>query len=478
MPHPITVPRLGWSMEEGVFGEWLKTPGDVVRAGDMLFVLEGEKAAHEIESFDSGILCIPTDAPQPGTTVKVGATIGFLLADGEPAPKTVGPVEPHSSNHLPAIPLTGRPPASAASYSPAPAQDVTRAAVPPVVPRAAGPAARRLARKLGIDLNAVFTPDPTGRVLCEDVERAAASRNQSQSGGTTARNPVATPRAKRRARELGIDWTRLAGTGRGGRIRECDILTADSVSRLPIPDSPSVPGRFVPASTLRQIIAQRMSAGVHQAVPVTLTTKVDVESLVAYRQRLQHEAVDGLVPSFNDIVIQQAAQTLRELPDLNSCWRGHGIHHFDAVHIATAVDTPAGLLAPVVRDADQLTLPELAARTRRLIEQARAGTLTQNQLSGGTFTVSNLGMLGIDVFTPVLNLPQAAILGVGRIVEEPVVRNGQLAVGKTMTLSLTFDHRVIDGAPAARWLQRLCERLHDLVGTIWDLSNEKVKGHS
>lgn len=478
MPHPITVPRLGWSMEEGVFGEWLKTPGDVVRAGDMLFVLEGEKAAHEIESFDSGILCIPADAPQPGTTVKVGATIGFLLADGEPAPKTVGPVEPHSSNAQLAIPLTGRPPASAASYSPAPAQDVTRAAVPPVVPRAAGPAARRLVRKLGIDLNAVFTPDPTGRVLCEDVERAAASRNQSQSGGTTARNPVATPRAKRRARELGIDWTRLAGTGRGGRIRECDILTADSVSRLPIPDSPSVPGRFVPASTLRQIIAQRMSAGVHQAVPVTLTTKVDVESLVAYRQRLQHEAVDGLVPSVNDIVIQQAARTLRELPDLNSCWQGHGVYQFDAVHIATAVDTPAGLLAPVVRDTDQLTLLELAARTRRLIEQARAGTLTQNQLSGGTFTVSNLGMLGIDAFTPVLNLPQAAILGVGRIVEEPVVRNGQLAAGKTMTLSLTFDHRVIDGAPAARWLQRLCERLHDLVGTIWELSNEKAKGHS
>lgn len=474
MPHPITIPRLGWSMEEGIFGEWLKPHGEPVRAGDMLFVLEGEKAAHEIESLDSGILCIPDDAPQPGTTVKVGATIGFLLADGEPAPKTVGPVEPHSSNAQPAIPLTGRP---AASHSPPPAQDVARVAAPPVVPRAAGPAARRLARELGIDLNAVFTPDPTGRVLCEDVQSAAASRNQSQSGGTTARNPVATPRAKRRARELGIDWTRLAGTGRGGRIRERDILTAKSDSPLPIPDSPSVSGRFVPASKLRQIIAQRMSAGVHQAVPVTLTTKVDVDSLVAYRERLKHEAVDGLVPSFNDIVIQQAAQTLRELPDLNACWQGHGIHHFDAVHIATAVDTPAGLLAPVVRDADQLTLPELAARTRGLVEQARAGTLTQDQLSGGTFTVSNLGMLGIDAFTPVLNLPQAAILGVGRIVEEPVVRDGQLAAGKTMTLSLTFDHRVIDGAPAARWLQRLCERLHDSVGKSWNFSCEKTKGH-
>jgi pyruvate dehydrogenase E2 component (dihydrolipoamide acetyltransferase) len=489
MPHPITIPRLGWSMEEGIFGEWLKPHGEPVRAGDMLFVLEGEKAAHEIESLDSGILCIPADAPQPGTTVKVGEVIGFLLAEGETAPATVR-VPPTTTAPI-AASQTHAPVRRTSSPSSLEINGLevrctstsgksTSSALPSVtstMPRAAGPAARRLARELGIDLNAVFTPDPTGRVLCEDVQSAAASRNQSQSGGTTARNPVATPRAKRRARELGIDWTRLAGTGRGGRIRERDILTAKSDSPLPIPDSPSVPGRFVPASKLRQIIAQRMSAGVHQAVPVTLTTKVDVDSLVAYRERLKHEAVDGLVPSFNDIVIQQAAQTLRELPDLNACWQGHGIHHFDAVHIATAVDTPAGLLAPVVRDADQLTLPELAARTRGLVEQARAGTLTQDQLSGGTFTVSNLGMLGIDAFTPVLNLPQAAILGVGRIVEEPVVRDGQLAAGKTMTLSLTFDHRVIDGAPAARWLQRLCERLHDSVGKSWNFSCEKAKGH-
>lgn len=460
MPHPITIPRLGWSMEAGVFGEWLKTPGELIRAGEMIFLLEGEKAAHEIESFDSGYLCVPADAPHPGATVKVGEVIGFLLADGEPAPSTV---------HVHAT----TPAAAAAPLRPAPVPSVASPSPPLIqtMPRAAGPAARRLARELGIDLNAVFTPDPTGRVLGEDVQRAANAREPRQLIGSHTKLPRATPRARRRAQELGVDWTRLAGTGRDGRIRERDVLTepippvattAPSLDEIP----PTEPGRHDPASRLRQFIAQRMSAGVHHAVPVTLTTKVDVEPLVAFRERLKAESKNGLIPSYNDILIHLAAQTLRELPALNACWHRNGIHGYDGIHIATAVDAPAGLLAPVVRDADRLNLHEIADRTRRLVAAARLCQLSQNQLSGGTFTISNLGMFGIDSFTPVLNLPQAAILGVGRIVEEPVVRGGQVAVGKTMTLSLTFDHRVVDGAPAARWLQRLCEHIQAPEATV------------
>jgi pyruvate dehydrogenase E2 component (dihydrolipoamide acetyltransferase) len=447
-------------MEEGVFAEWLKAPGEVVRAGDMLFLLEGEKAATEIESLDSGRLCVPPDAPQPGATVKVGEVIGFLLAEGETAPTTVR-VDPTTTAPM-AVPQVPMPDTTRAKALPS----VTSFApgVTSTMPRAAGPAARRLARELGIDLNAVFTPDPTGRVLCEDVQRAANTREQHVTATENVTRPVATPRARRRARELGVDWTRLAGTGRNGRIRERDVLsrpistvanTLPSAAEIP----PTEPGRHVPASRLRRTIAQRMSSGIHQAVPVTLTTKVNAEPLVAYRERLKVESKDGLVPSYNDILFQYAAQTLRELPDLNACWYREGIHSYDAVHIATAVDTPDGLFAPVVRDADRLTVHEIAARTRELIAAARQNQLSQNQLAGGTFTISNLGMFGIDSFTPILNLPQAAILGVGRIVEEAVVQNGQLVAGKTMTLSLTFDHRVVDGAPAARWLQRLCERL-------------------
>lgn len=437
MPQPITIPRLGWSMEEGVFAAWLKSPGDMVRAGDMLFVLEGEKAANEIESFDAGRLCVPADAPQPGTTVNVGDVIGFLLADGEDAPTSVR--------------LQPATPASAPS-------DV------PTLPRAAGPAARRMARQLGIDLDSVATPDPTGRVVCEDVRQATRPIATPRPPSPTQTRPVATPRARRRAEETGVDWTRLTGTGRNGRIRERDVLTA-STSHAPRPPSPAAeisptePGRFVLASKLRQAIALRMAAGFHQAVPVTLTTKIDAGPLVAFRNQLKAAATDEPVPTYNDILLHHAAQTLRELPDLNSCWHRNGIHSYDAVHIATAVDTPDGLLAPVVRNADRLTLPELARVTRQLVTLARGGQLGQHQLTGGTFTISNLGMYGIDAFTPVLNLPQAAILGIGRIVSEPVVRSGSIVAGQSITLSLTFDHRVTDGAPAARWLQRLGERL-------------------
>jgi pyruvate dehydrogenase E2 component (dihydrolipoamide acetyltransferase) len=456
MPYPITIPRLGWSMEEGVFSEWLKAPGDFVRAGDMIFVLEGEKAANEIESFDSGTLCIPADAPRPGTTVKVGETIGFLLLEGEQAPTSVrGPGSNASTTHTPS---PGRSPDSAN----VPARpSVSAVSAMASAPRVAGPAARRLARALGIDLNTVSTPDPTGRVLREDVQRAAQQRADQRSSGIDARQAVATPRAKRRARELGIDWTRLVGTGRAGRIREQDVLATHPDYRRPTAESPLplAPGRFVPAFKLRQVIAQRMMAGVHEAAPVTLTTKIDAGVLVAYRERLKADATDDVVPSYNDILIQCVAHTLRELPELNACWSRNGVHYYDAVHIATAVDTPDGLLAPVVRDADRLTLREITEQTRQLIALARSGRLSGNQLAGSTFTVSNLGSFGIDAFTPILNLPQAGILGIGRIVDEPVVRNGQLAVGKTMTLSLTFDHRVIDGAPAARWLQRLGERV-------------------
>lgn len=449
MSHSITIPRLGWSMEEGVFSEWLKSPGEYVRAGEMIFLLEGEKALQEIESFDSGYLCVPPDAPQPGVTVKVGEVIGFLLAEGESVPPSVRVINHNASTARPHM----------ESSPPVPCQAAVTL-IGHTIGRPAGPATRRLARQLGIDLNLVSTPDPTGRVLCEDVKRAVERR---QSIPVTSKL-IATPRARRRARELRVDWTPLTGTGRNGRIREQDVLkklpsSSEERNHSTQEAAPTEPGRFIPATKLRLAIAQRMSAGFHQAVPVTLTTKVDATALVALRGQLKGEAVGGIVPSYNDILIHWTAQTLRERPELNASWYREGVHAYEAIHVATAVDTPSGLLAPVVRHADRLTLMEIAEQTQQLVAQARAGQLSQHQLRGGTFTISNLGMFGIDGFTPILNLPQAAILGIGRIVEEPVVCNGRLQVGQTLTLSLTFDHRVVDGAPSARWLQRLCERI-------------------
>lgn len=466
MPKEITVPRLGWSMEEGVFAEWLKAPGDDVRAGEMVFLLEGEKAVHEIESFDSGRLWIPADAPRPGETVRVGQVIGFLLAEGEIGPASVG--------RPPAAPITSaQPPASAIesvskpAYVPSP---IAHSSTPPP----AGPAARRLARLLGIDLQRVPTPDPTGRVIPEDIYRAASAGRGLTASTAMKASTIASPRARRRAKELGVDWRYVSGTGRAGRVRERDVVdaaaaginvspaatrspAASAASAVEIP--PTAAGTHKPADKLRRNIAARMSAGVHQAAPVTLTTKIDASALIAARRRDQAAADGRPVASFNDRVIYHAARVLRALPDLNRCWFRDGLYTYDDVHLAFAVDTPAGLVAPVVRNADQRSLVEIAAETKQLIERARVGRLTQEELQGGTFTVSNLGMYGIDAFTPILNLPQSAILGVGRIVHEPVVREDQIVPGATLTLSLTFDHRALDGAPAARWLQALCELL-------------------
>jgi len=434
MAHEITVPRLGWSMEEGVLGDWLKASGERVQAGEPLFTLEGEKAAQDIAALDAGILCLPADAPRTGDTVKVGQVIGFLLAEGEEAPALVGK---QASTPAVAAPSSAR------------------------LSRPAGPAARRLARQLGVDLDAVPTPDPTGRVVCEDVRRASAHRRFNSASATQS---IASPRARRRAKELGIDWTSLTGTGRGNRIRESDVLGHRQLAKpvAPPASAPLFPGKHVRASKLRAIIAQRMVAGVTQAAPVTLVTKVDAEPLVAYRNGLKQAAPDGRSPSYNDILLLLVSRTLREQPQLNACWDRDGIHTYDDIHIAIAVDTDSGLLAPVIRHVDQLTLEQITARSGQFIAEARSGRLCQDDLEGGTFTITNLGMFGINTFTPILNLPQAGILGIGRIVEEPIVRAGQVVSGHTLSLSLTFDHRVMDGAPAARWLQSLCQKCVEL----------------
>jgi pyruvate dehydrogenase E2 component (dihydrolipoamide acetyltransferase) len=246
---------------------------------------------------------------------------------------------------------------------------------------------------------------------------------------------------------LGVDCGPLQGTGRNGRIRERDVRAAAAAV------APG--GRLIPHTATRRTIAARMVAGVTQAAPVTLTTRVDATNLVNLRDQFRAAASDDLVPSYTDLVVKLAAVTLLRHPLLQAQWRDDGLLVPDRVDIAVAVDTDAGLLVPVIRTADKLTLRQLAARSRELIAQARAGRLTAEQMRDATFTVTNLGGHGVEAFTPILHLPQAAVLGVGRIVREPAVRDDRIVPRDLLTLSLTFDHRVVDGAPAARFLDAL-----------------------
>lgn len=397
MPNPVVVPRLGWTMEQGVFVEWLKRDGDLVRVGEPLFVLEGEKATQDVEATDSGRLKISPSGPRSGDTVLVGATLGFMLAEGEVWDESAVP-------------------------SPS-----TIAMVPP----------------------------------SDDALQTAAVQLESSGVVADEPGPRISPRARRVANELGVDWTELSGTGASGRIRESDVRAAASESvSIPMVASSNKSDETDPqitiTSNIRRTIADRMLASAQQTAAVTLTTLVDASHMVALRRQFQSTGNGSeVVPSFNDILVKLSAVALKQHPEVNSRWDEDRILTSEEVHIGIAVDTPVGLMVPVLRSVGRLTLRQVAVRSRDLIERARERKVAAAELQGGTFTITNLGMFGIDAFTPLLNPPQAAILGVGRITKEAAVVDDQVVPRDRLTLSLTFDHRIIDGAPAARFLDSL-----------------------
>ena len=429
MAFEITIPRLGWSMEEGTFSGWLKQDGDTIQCGDPLFELEGEKAIQEIEAVDAGILRIPANGPQPGSMVKVGAVVGYLVAEGESLP--VGQTPDASAI------VSGNQELSEGT----PSLPTETVAVDAAMPPAAGPSVRRLARESGVALDQVEGTGRGGRILAEDIERASSQPLPSPL------SPIASPRARRVAAELKIDWTQLTGSGAGGRIREQDVLAA---RRAP------AAGQRIPLTSRRKVIAQRMVASRQHTVPVTLTTKADAANLVNLREQFKTTKGESPIPGYQDIITKLVAGVLRQYPLLAGRWDEDAIvlPAENEVHIGMAVDTDDGLLVPVLHNAAQLSLIELAAKSRQLVGQARAGKLAAADMQGSVFTITNLGAFGIDAFTPIINVPETAILGLGAIRREPVVLDdGGIVSRHQLTLSLTFDHRILDGAPAARFLQ-------------------------
>ena len=406
MAIEVTVPRLGWSMDEGVFVEWLKGEGDHVESGDMLFILEGEKAAEEIESFDAGILRLPPDGPNPGDVVLVGQVIGFLCESDEDPPMSCGNVV-------------------------APTTDSTADSVAD---------------------SAVEVQEPSRQPDVEPVTPHLSSVSRKRQGRV-----IATPRARRLAKKLGIDLITLTGTGKGGRIRERDVFAAESSTKAvpPTIGAGEVAGRLEPHTTIRQTIARRMVSGVTDAAPVTLNVKADATNLVALRNFLKVDSPD--CPSYNDMIIKLCAVALRQHPMLNAQWREEGIFVPDVVNISVAVDTEVGLMVPVVHDVLSKSLDEISINTRQLIEASQNRQITAGQMEDGTFTVTNLGAFGIEYFTPIINLPQCAILGIGTISQEPVMDGNEVVSKDRLPFSLTFDHRIVDGAPAAKFLQTLCQ---------------------
>jgi pyruvate dehydrogenase E2 component (dihydrolipoamide acetyltransferase) len=470
MATEIVMPRLGWSMEEGTFGVWLKQDGDTVQVGDMLLSIEGDKATQDVEVFAQGILRLPPNAAKPGDVLPVGAVLAYLVNPGEAAPfaaveKTGGGTggqkesaaqrgEGGPSESVTVSPVSASPAAAPADGS---GRRVT-----------ISPRARRAANELGVVWAQLSGSGRSGRIVERDI-RAAAQAAVAAGAPTPPAPPRLTPVAQRMVREAGIDPAGLSPEMPGGRIQRKDVEAAlraqqpagGSIDAAAPHRAGPIAGAGVPApvSRMRQLIAQRMMESVNGTAPVTLTTEADATELVTLREHLRTVLGrrDRPAPTYNDLLIKLTAQALLQHPLLNATWQGETLQLWDAVHMGLAVDTAEGLVVPVVRDAHRRSTGQIAAAARDLIARAQARQLQLHEMQGATFTLTNLGMYGIDAFTPIINLPQCAILGVGRILAKPAVVDDQIVPRKLVTLSLTFDHRVVDGGPAARFLNTVRE---------------------
>src|SRR6266851_7165175 len=434
MATEVRLPQFGMGMQEGKVLRWFKREGDQVQEGDPLCELETEKANVEVPAPEGGILS--QIVAEVGATIPVFEVLGVLAAAGEPAP-------PRRSV------VAGKKDGTARSAGAAPVNIAITSEVGSRGPQVT-PLARRVAKEHGIELNGVTGTGPGGRITDHDVRRLIDERMKASVSATAAapRDVQIEPRARRLAQEHKIDLTRLVGSGPGGRITEQDV-------RLFLAPSSGAREQVIPLTGKRGVIARRMTESLQSSAQLTLTSVANVTVLVRQR-KAPNEAPDL---TYNELLIKASALALRKHPRLNSTVVGQEIHVLPEIHVGLAVALDDGLVVPVVRNADQKPLAVIASEVRELIERARAGKLMMAEITGGTFTVTNLGGFGITSFTPIINPPEAAILGVGCIVHRLVRRDSDMVWQQMMGLSLTVDHRVVDGAPAAAFLKTLCELL-------------------
>ena len=440
----VIMPKLGQTMEEGAIVEWVKKENDQVKRGDLLFTVESDKAVLEVEATARGFL--RKILVSEGQTVPVLTVVALI---SRKADEDISSFEPGAT-----------PPAAATADAKDSAEIETVAPTsaqpsPPGGRIFASPRARKCAREHAIDLALLAGSGPNGRIVERDVLDYVATKPEPLPQAEEAPRVKATPMALRTADALGVDLTTVAAAGAAGRITKADVEAAlPSTTAVPAP----APGESVPMSGLRRIIAERMLASDTTTARVTLVTEADATSFVETREQLKASVSEawGFAPGYNDLLGVIVARALREFPYMNARLTDEqAIEQLAYVNLGMAVDTDRGLLVPVIRNADEKGLRDFGAEFRTLVERARTGKSLPDDLSGGTFTITNLGMYDIDAFTPIINLPEAAILGVGRILPKPVVYEDQIVARQMWTLSLTFDHRLVDGAPAARFLQRI-----------------------
>jgi pyruvate dehydrogenase E2 component (dihydrolipoamide acetyltransferase) len=412
-------------MTEGTVVKLARSQGDQVGQGEVIAEIETEKLNYDLQSVAGGVFH-PVVAE--GATVEVDGLIAYVLEAGEEAPKA----------DTPQAPATSASPREAPASRPAAASGSGRTF-------RSTPGARKVASSLGVDLAQVTPTGPGGRIVEADV-RAFAERQPADPAVVPS-----TPAARRLAQQLGADLSEITPTGPAGRIVEADVRAFVDQQKPALPPGLPDPSRSEPLSGMRRSIAQHMSDSLKNSAQLSYFMDVDVTE----GQRLRREASQGADTTITmaHLLIKACAETLRRVPAMNSVLANGEIHYFDQVNIGVAVALDDGLIVPVLRDVGSMNIHEIADATQTLSERARANELSPDDVVGGTFTISVLG--SVDGFTPILNPPQSGILGVGRSVQKPVVSRGKIVVREMMTLSLTADHQVIDGAVAASFMRRL-----------------------
>ena len=436
MAVQVLLPKLGLTMETGLIEAWLVQPGTPVEPGDPLLRLATDKVDVEVEAEEAGLF---HPAVQSGVELPPGALIGWLLEAGEEVPSSAAALEAPPPPHIQAeatAPVVGEPGA------------LTRTGR-----LFASPNARRVARERGVDIAQLNGTGPGGRVITADVLDATAAA----PGGPAPQ--VVSPLVRRDAVVGGVDLGAVVGTGPGGKVLRSDVAAA--AAQAPAAAAPAAAAQVIPLTGMRGVIASRMHASLQEMAQLTLGSEAVMDAAVALRAQLKEQwAPAGIpVPTITDLVVRAAALALREHPRLNASVHDDAIHIQPEINVGLAVALEEGLMVPVLKKADQLPLSAIAAGSRRLAQGARTGRLSLPDLEGGTFTVSTLGSYGIDFFTPVITPGQVAILGVGRL-RDSVRWEGESPVRtQVMTLSITFDHRAVDGAPAADYLRSVVSRL-------------------
>jgi pyruvate dehydrogenase E2 component (dihydrolipoamide acetyltransferase) len=445
MPHAIVMPKPGQFTEECTILKWLKKEGDAVAKGEILFEIETDKANMEVESFFEGTLLkilVPV-----GGTVPVQATVAFVGQPGEAIPDVAPPTAPAAPPKAAAQPevsgqrsevsepkaAVGRALASPAAASPAPAS------APPLQSSRLriSPRARRLAKESAIDPAGIRGSGPGGRVVEKDVKAHLEQRGYAQIR--------ITPAAKDLAIRESVDILNVRGSGEGGRIGVDDIRRA-------VEEKPKAMSR------MRQVIAQRLTQSFTSTPHFFVTVPVDMTDLVALRREMKAR---GATYSVTDFIMQSVVLSLKEFPAFNSGTDGRSVWWHSKVHLGLAVSLENGLVVPVVRDADDLSLGELHDRAAALVGKARDGKLAPDEMSGSTFTISNMGMLDVENFTAIINPGEAGILAVSSTRETPVVRDGRIAIRSVMKITVSADHRVVDGSVAAGFLNAIRAKLED-----------------